>query len=248
MQLSPGEKPSGIEIAYWFFFASVKKNLSLELQAAWRFCQTQKTKNPPRAADYRSLESVLLFYMTWGPDPQHSDFLNKAYLQAQTMTDVMNVLMVATHKKSEALFESFHQKWKHDSLVMNKWFMAQALSWREDALENVKSLLTHPAYDKTNPNKIFSLIFSMISLNPLRFHRLDGDGYTFAADQILDVDQRNPQVAARIATCFNEWTQWHPELKTLAKQQIQRVHQNPRLSKNVFEIVDRALKMDQSAK
>ena len=126
--------------------------------------------------------------------------------------------------------------------------MAQALSWREDALENVRALLVHPAYDKTNPNKIFSLVFSMISLNPLRFHRPDGAGYNFAADQILDVDQRNPQVAARIATCFNEWTQWHPELKTLAKKQILRVHEHPGLSKNVFEIVDRALKMDQNAK
>lgn len=248
MQLCPGEKPSSIETAYWFFFASVQKSLSKELQTAWQFCQTQKISNSARAADYRALESVLLFYMTWGQDSQHLDFLNTAYAQAQTMTDVMNVLMVATHKKSEALFKNFQQKWQHDSLVMNKWFMAQALSWRDDALENVKALLTHPAYDKSNPNKIFSLVFSMISLNPLRFHRVDGAGYTFAADQILDVDQRNPQVAARIATCFNEWTQWPLELKTLAKQQIQRVHQSAGLSKNVFEIVDRALKMDQNAK
>ena len=248
MQLCPGEKPSAIEKAYWFFFASVQKSLGTELQSAWQYCQTQKTERTSRAADYRSLESVLLFYMTWGKDFQHLDFLTKVYTQAQTMTDVMNVLMVATHKQSEALFENFLQKWKHDSLVMNKWFMAQALSWREDALENVRALLAHPAYDKTNPNKIFSLVFSMISLNPLRFHRPDGAGYNFAADQILDVDQRNPQVAARIATCFNEWTQWHPELKTLAKKQILRVHEHPGLSKNVFEIVDRALKMDQNAK
>jgi aminopeptidase N len=248
MQLCPGEKPSAIETAYGFFFTSVQKNLSVELQTAWKFCQAQKAKQLDRAADYRALEAVLLFYMTWGQDAQHSDFLTKTYSHGQTMTDVMNVLMVATHKKLEALFENFHQKWKHDSLVMNKWFMAQALSWREDALENVQTLLAHPAYDKTNPNKIYSLIFSMISLNPLRFHRPDGVGYKFAADQILDVDQRNPQVAARIATCFNEWTQWHPELKTLAKTQIARVHQHPGLSKNVFEIVDRALKMDQNAK
>ncbi len=248
MQLCPGEKPNAIEKAYWFFFACVQKNLSTELQTAWQFCQIQKTTHPQRAADVRSLESVLLFYRTWGQDSQHLDFLNTAFQQAPTMTDVMNVLMVATHKKSDGLFENFQQKWKHDSLVMNKWFMAQALSWRDDALENVQALLSHPAYDKSNPNKIFSLIFSMISLNPLRFHRIDGAGYTFAADQILDVDQRNPQVAARIATCFNEWTQWHPELKTLAKKHIQRVHQHPGLSKNVFEIVDRALKMDQNAK
>lgn len=248
MQLCPGAKPTAIETAYWFFFESVQKHLATELQTAWNLCQQQKVQHPERAADHRALESVVLFYKTWGQSPEHNDFLIQTYKHAKTMTDVMNVLMVAAHKKSNVLFEDFSQKWKHDSLVMNKWFAAQALSWRADALENVKKLLAHPAYDKSNPNKIFSLIFSMISLNPLRFHRIDGEGYKFAAEQILDVDQRNPQVAARIATCFNEWTQWHGELKQLAKQQIEKIHQHAGLSKNVFEIVDRALKMDQNAK
>ncbi len=248
MQLCPGENPRAIEKAYSLFFNSLQKNLVGELQAAWSVCQVQKAVNLARAADYRSLESVLLFYMTWGSAPQHLEFLTNVYKQATNMTDVMNALTIATHKKSDALFEDFFQKWKHDSLVLNKWFMAQALSLREDALENVQRLKNHLAYDKSNPNKIFSLIFSMVSSNPLRFHREDGAGYRFAADQILDVDQRNPQVAARIATCFNEWTQWHSVLKPLAKEQILRVHSSAGLSKNVFEIVDRALKMDQNAK
>ncbi|MBY0385991.1 aminopeptidase N [bacterium] len=243
MQFCQDEKPALVEKVLFFFFQSIQTSLAQELQQTLVVCREQKSKQPKLAADYRALESVALFYQTWGQDPQHLTALEKEYTKAETMTDVMNVLLSATHKPSNALFESFYQKWQHDSLVMNKWFAVQALSWREDCLPRVQNLLNHSAYDKTNPNKIYSLIFSFISLNPLRFHRDDGAGYIFAADQILDIDSRNPQVAARMATCFNEWTKWHPSLKSLAKTQIERVHQHSSLSKNVYEIMDRALKM-----
>lgn len=243
MQFCANEKPSLVEQVMFHFFQSVQTALADELQQTLKVCREQKLQQPKRAADYRALEAVALFYQTWGPDSKHASTLESEYRKAQTMTDVMNVLMATTHKSSNTLFEDFYQKWKHDSLVMNKWFAVQALSWREDCLQRVKELLNHSAYDKTNPNKIYSLIFSFISLNPLRFHREDGAGYAFAAEQILDIDSRNPQVAARMATCFNEWTKWHPSLKSLAKAQIERVHGSSSLSKNVYEIMDRALKM-----
>lgn len=243
MQFCPDEDPSLIEKTLRFFLTSVQKNLKSELEHAWQFCSNPKTSSAS-AMDLRALKGVLLFYLTWGDGHAEMTQLTAEFAVAKNMTDVMNVLMAATHKKGSAeLFQKFQQKWHHDSLVMNKWFATQALSLREDCLESVQQLTQHPDYDKTNPNKIYALIFSFISLNPLRFHRQDGAGYVFAADQILDIDSRNPQVAARMATCFNEWTKWHPRLKSLAKAQIQRVHQHQGLSKNVFEIMDRALKM-----
>jgi aminopeptidase N len=244
MQFCSDENPQFIEQSLRFFIESVQQNLKLPLQKAWEHCREQKRILPKKAMDYRSLEGVLLFYITWGETPRNREFLEKEYDSAQTMTDIMSVLLAATHQSwSSTLFEKFYKKWNENSLVMNKWFAAQALSWREDCLENVNALLKHPSYDKTNPNKIYALVFSFISLNPLRFHRADGAGYVFAADQILDIDSRNPQVAARMATCFNEWTRWEPNLKALALQQIQRIHQHKDISKNVYEIVDRALKM-----
>ncbi len=244
LQFCADENPLHVENTFRYFVESVQKNLGSELQSTWDYLQTQTNLSVAKKMDLRALKGVILFYVTFGTAPAATELLQKEYSQSQTMTDVMNVLMSATHKTNcKSLFNDFYQKWKDDALVMNKWFAAQALSLREDCLENVQKLLTHPSYDKTNPNKIFALIFSFISLNPLRFHREDGAGYQFAADQILDIDSRNPQVASRMATCFNDWSRWAPGLKSLAKKQIERIHQTPGVSKNVFEIMERALKM-----
>ncbi len=247
MQFCPNENIELVEKTFRTFFTTVSTNLRSELQNAWQETRQEKQRlkkqSPARAADCRALEGVLLSYLTWENTPESLALLKTEYAQAATMTDVMNVLMVAAHKDNEDLFSDFANKWRENSLVMNKWFTAQALSWRSDALARVQALLTHPSYDKTNPNKIFSLVFAFTSLNPLRFHRYDGQGYSFAAEQILDLDSRNPQVAARLATCFNEWMKWDTPLKELARKQIERIHQKPGLSKNVFEIVDRTLQM-----
>lgn len=245
LQFCSDEDPRHIEKTFYFFVHSAQKHLQTELQNSWDYLQALSGLSPAKKMDLRALKGVILFYLTFGTEPSSDDLLKKEYARSENMTDVMNVLMAATHKPAcEQLFGDFYQKWKTDSLVMNKWFAAQALSLREDCLENVQKLLSHPSYDKANPNKIFALIFSFISLNPLRFHRADGGGYQFAADQILDIDSRNPQVAARMATCFNDWSRWAPDLKSLAKTQIERIHQTAGVSKNVFEIMDRALKME----
>lgn len=243
MQFCPDENVELVEKTFRAFFDTVSENLRSEFQQSWNETRQLKKQNTSRTANYRALEGILLFYTSWKNSPETLAALKTEYTQATTMTDVMNVLMVASHKNDTALFTDFAQKWRDNSLVMNKWFTAQAVSWRSDALERVQELLTHPSYDKTNPNKIFSLVYSFTSLNPLRFHRYDGRGYSFAADQILDVDSRNPQVAARLTTCFNEWMKWDAPLKALARTQIERIHQTSGLSKNVYEIVNRALQM-----
>ena len=37
---------------------------------------------------------------------------------------------------------------------MDKWFAIQSTSKHEDTIRNVNSLLKHPQFDDTNPNKI----------------------------------------------------------------------------------------------
>ena len=59
----------------------------------------------------------------------------------------------------------------------------QASADTPSALATVQSLLTHEAYDKTNPNAIRSLVQMFASANPAGFHSLDGSGYAFIRDQ-----------------------------------------------------------------
>ena len=114
---------------------------------------------------------------------------------------------------------------------------------REDAYDKVRELTEHPLFDKTNPNKLYALHSTFAAGNPFRFHRYKGESYAFLSQLIIDVDRRNPQVASRLATNFNDWTRWAPELKALAQKQLEVIRATPQLSKNVYEIVDRALQM-----
>ena len=59
---------------------------------------------------------------------------------------------------------------------------AQAAADRPDTLDHVKALLGHPDMDVTNPNKFRTLIGGF-ARNMAHFHRADGKGYEFFADQ-----------------------------------------------------------------
>ena len=72
-------------------------------------------------------------------------------------------------------------------------------------------------------------------------------GYRFLADQILATDGFNPMTAARLVEPLGGWRRYKPELGALMKAELQRILAAPGLSKNVFELVSRALAEDEAA-
>ena len=96
-------------------------------------------------------------------------------------------------------------------------------------------------FDNNNPNKIYSLILAFAKFNTLGFHAKSGEGYKFIADQVLDVDARNPQVASRLVSAFNQWKTFDSERRDQMKRELDRIAKHPGLSNNVSEIVGRAL-------
>ena len=77
--------------------------------------------------------------------------------------------------------------------VVNKWFALQAMSDIPGNVENVRKLLSHPAFDLRNPNKVYSLIGGFCG-SPVNFHAKDGLGYKFLGEIVLQLDKLNPQV------------------------------------------------------
>ena len=82
---------------------------------------------------------------------------------------------------------------------------------------------------------------SFASGNPVRFHAADGRGYAFVTDVVLELQARNPQVAARLVSVFNPWRRYDAERQQRMQAQLDRVAATPGLSKDVYEIVTRAL-------
>ena len=77
--------------------------------------------------------------------------------------------------------------------------------------------------------------------NALRFHSADGSGYAFIADQILRLDPKNPQVAARLLKAFGRWRRFDPDRQALMRAELDRIAAAPDLSPDCREIVDLSL-------
>src|SRR5690606_8656724 len=93
---------------------------------------------------------------------------------------------------------------------LDKWFALQAGAWRWDAaaaptLERVRSLLDDPAFSLANPNKVYALLGTFFRANAGEFHAADGSGHAFWAEQVMALDAKNPQVAARMARTLENW-------------------------------------------
>jgi aminopeptidase N len=142
---------------------------------------------------------------------------------------------------AETALAAFHAHWKHEPLVIDKWFMAQARDGADQALGRVMGLTTHPDFDARNPNRLRALVGTFASANPARFHDPDGSGYRFLADWIIATDKVNPMTAARFVEPLGGWRRYAPDLGALMREQLQRIAAVEGLSKNVFELATKAL-------
>jgi aminopeptidase N len=104
----------------------------------------------------------------------------------------------------------------------------------------VKTLLKHPAFDIKIPNKVYALIRTFVG-NHVRFHAADGSGYEFLADQVIAINAFNPQVAARMARGFDRWRRFDGSRQDNARAALERIRDSDGLTRDVAEIVTKAL-------
>ena len=163
------------------------------------------------------------------------------------MTDRMAALeTLAMHDRAgrgDAL-EDFYKRYADDPLIIDKWLALQAAIPEPGTLDRVKSLTAHPAFSMANPNRVRSLIGAFAQANHTQFNRVDGAGYDFVADIVLELDPKNPQVAARIIGAFRSWRALEPNRRVRAQLTLRRVSQAPSLSRDVHDIVARTLAQD----
>jgi aminopeptidase N len=195
-------------------------------------------------AGRRALRNAALDLLAANPRSDVADLAFGHFDGAANMTDAMGGLSALTQIGGE-LYEralaEFFERWKGEPLVLDKWFSIQARDPSEGALGRVLGLTAHPAFEPKNPNRLRALVQTFASFNPARFHDPSGAGYRFLADQILAVDGYNPMTAARLVEPLGGWRRYNPELGALMKAQLKRILASPGLSKNVFELVSRAL-------
>jgi aminopeptidase N len=192
----------------------------------------------------RALRNACLAYIAAG-NPAHGARLAKTQFGAQqNMTDVLAALTVLTDidcPERVAALDAFYKRWEDDPLVIDKWFALQARSLLPRTIAAVKALTQHPAFTRSNPNRLRALVGTFSQANQLHFHDASGAGYAFLADEVLVLDPDNPQVAARMVQALGQWRRFDARRQKMMKAQLQRIHDTKGLSTNTFEMVSKSL-------
>ena len=193
----------------------------------------------------RRLRNLCLDYLLQGSDTRLHALAAAQYEQGGNMTDVIAALTGLVHAGSpnrEAVLEDFHARWRNEPLVLNKWFAIQAGAPLPDTLDVVQSLTEHEDFTYHNPNRVRSVIATFGMRNSVRFHQADGAGYRFLADQVLRLDDINPQIAARLVSPLSQWRRYDEVRQAGMRAELQRILDTPGLSRDVFEIVSKSLR------
>jgi aminopeptidase N len=191
----------------------------------------------------RSLKSKCRKMLMYVGNNKYESYVYNLYLEANNMTDEIGDLTDLVHSKSSHMDEAldkFYTKWKHETLVMQKWLTCQATAPYDDVYDRVLKLEHDKVYDKTVPNLVRSLLLQFAA-NRLQFNHETGRGYKLVADRIIELDKLNPQVASRLASQYKDFKRLPENLKKLMKPELERVVNTEGLSKNVFEIVSKIL-------
>ena len=192
----------------------------------------------------RSLKNICLDYLVSTGDPMQAQRCLKQMKQSDNMTDTMSGLAVLVEHQGperEHALRAFYEQWKGDRQVVDKWLAVQAQSSLKDTLLRVKSLMSHPAFNITNPNNVRSLIGQFCRNNAVNFHAIDGSGYQFLVEQILILDKLNPQIASRQMGAFNSWQQYDKKRQGMMRAALEKIAKQTDLSADVYEIVTKYL-------
>ncbi len=196
------------------------------------------------AIDRRRLRNTALRYLAALGDPAWTTALEQQFERADNMTDrqaALQILVDLPGPAREAPLARFYEQWRGDPLVLDKWFTVQALSTRADTFDRVSELARHPDFTLANPNRLRALVGSFAAGNPMRFHAADGRPYAFLAEIILELDRRNPQIAARLAASFAPWRRFATAQQASMRAQLERIAAAKPISNDLYEIAARAL-------
>jgi aminopeptidase N len=193
----------------------------------------------------RALQNIALSYLMLSEQPAVLAATIEQFDSADNMTERLTALAVLVNSPFEAekaqALAVFAENFKDNALVMDQWFSVQAGSGLPGALERVKALMQHPAFNLKNPNKVRALIGAFAGQNLINFHAADGSGYRFLADLVIQLNAFNPQIASRQLAPLTRWRKYDSARQALMKGELERIRASGELSSDVYEVVSKSL-------
>jgi aminopeptidase N len=192
----------------------------------------------------RRLANLCLSYLMSSGGQSSIELCLEQYRRADNMTDAIGALIPLAScdcPERREVLNDFYIRWQKERLVVDKWFSLQAASTLPAVLDELQTLLNHPAFELLNPNRFRSLVGEFSQGNHVRFHDPGGAGYRFLVDQLLRLIPVNSQVSARLLAPLTTWRRYEAGRSELMRQQLQRIQAVPDLPRDVYEIVTKSL-------
>jgi aminopeptidase N len=227
----------------------VKKMLAIEFQEQWTdWFNSYSISEPYQPNGWqigrRALRHLSLSYLSYALSSDALAWAETMLHNADNLSDRLAALRVLVNADNESVrssaLEDFYQQWQHEALIVNQWFTLQATRPSPDTVDAVLQLQNHGAFDWRNPNKVRALVGGFASANPTAFHRQDGGGYALLGDVIARVQSANPQIAARLCTPLTRYRRYAHGVDAM-QQQLERIAGLENLSRDVYEVVGKAL-------
>lgn len=222
--------------------------LSEQLDELWHALYLQnRTDTYELTADQmgqRFLKNHALTYLLYNSASDHSDIAMQQFAAADNMTDQQAAFTQLVHRRkdqSDEVISDFYGRWKSEQLVLDKWFMIQAMVPDRHSLADVEQLLHHRDFSITNPNRVRSCLGAFCSANPVGFHSNDGAGYQLLTEYVGKLDKLNPQVAARMTIPLTRWKRYDEHHQQQMKAALLELKALTSLSRDVYELVSKSI-------
>lgn len=166
------------------------------------------------------------------------------YSKANNFTDKLCAMKCATFLDlpcHSEILDSFEAKWQDDALVFDNYFRVQASAPSDETVYNVRKLMRHPRFDKTNPNRVRALIGTMALQNPKALHKIDGTGYLLLSDVIRELDPINQHVAAKLVTPLLSFRRFDQKRESMMREVLIKLKSIDNISTSLYEKINAAL-------
>ena len=237
---------AAIHDARSFVRTALAGSLADQFMALYQRHNTQPTYAPDaQQIGSRSLKNAVLNYLMLVGDTG-IELAWQQFKSADNMTDKAAALSALVNcpeasEYAERALAEFETEYRDEALVMNLWLQIQAINSQAGGLARVRDLMNHSAFTMSNPNKLRSLIGAFCNANLVNFHNPDGSGYEFLQQQVIALNNQNPQVAARLVTPLTRWKQFPEPNSGLMRKALQAIADEPGLVKDVLEIATKSL-------
>ena len=188
---------------------------------------------------HRALSNLALHYISF---LDNGTLAEQQFKNANNMTLQLSALsnLVKAGNGAQALAK-FYEQWRNERLVIDKWFSLQVVSCDPEVAVSIATTLTkHTDFTLKNPNRFRALI-GALAMTPAAFHQPDGSAYNLIANQLIALDDLNPQLCARVTTAFDTWKLYDKNRQSMINAALKRIANKPDLSRDTGEILDRLL-------